>query len=229
MVDSERHEHASKDEEGRWTRSVSYHPVIEFAAAGGVKHRFTGDTSLSTYGIGSTLDVLYNPKDLSTAQIAGGIKWMFWGEPLFYGLSGFLIVAACIGLLFYFVHQESSNAAFYKEIREENENKTRLYWEEQIKRLQPRVTAGEILLYDGAVESVRKQQGGSGEEYVVVSRATLPDGTTQERFEAEPISFDPAPGILGKSVGIYVDAGDKTRYQVMLEPVLAGLSKGNER
>ena len=70
---------------------------------------------------------------------------------------------------------------------------------------------------------MRKQQGASGEEYVVVCRATLPDGITQERFEAAPIFFNPEPWILGKSVTIYVHPQNKTSYAVMLEPVLAEL------
>jgi hypothetical protein len=74
---------------------------------------------------------------------------------------------------------------------------------------------------------VRKQQGASGEEYVVVCRATLPDGITQERFEAEPIFFNPEPWIAGKSVEIYVDPRKKERYAVMLEPVLAELQSAN--
>lgn len=86
---------------------------------------------------------------------------------------------------------------------------------------------GEILLVKGVVESVRKQQGASREEYVVLCWATLPDGIAQKRFEAAPIPFDPGPGILGKSVEIYVDPGDKTRYQVRLEPVLAELQSAN--
>ena len=87
---------------------------------------------------------------------------------------------------------------------------------------------------------MRKQQGASGEEYVVVCRATVPvevqgkvgehgeplytvtDGISQ-RFEAAPIFFNPEPWILGKSVTIYVHPQNKTSYAVMLEPVLAEL------
>jgi len=225
VVEMETRKHRSKDEEGRPTTTESYHPVIVFAAASGAKHRFTGDGGAGplAHDIGSTVNVLYDPKDPSTARIEEIAKWKFWAEPLFIGLVGFLVVAGSIGTFFYNQHRLIGEHAEYAEIRRESENKTRLHWEEQITRLKARVQAGEILLYKGVVESVRKQQGGSGEEYVVVCWATLPDGTTQGRFEAEPISVHPGPEILGKSVEIYVDAADKTRYGVMLEPLLAEL------
>jgi len=225
VVEAERHQHSSKDDEGRRTTSVSYHPVIEFAAAGGAKHRFTAEASLSTYGIGSTVSVLYDPKDPSNARIAEIMKWMFWAEPLFYGLSGFLVVGFCIGLFFFYQRQMISDHAYYAEVRRESEDRARLHEENEIRRIKAAVMRGEILLLQGVVESVRKQQGASREEYVVLCRATLPGAISQERFEAAPISFDPGPGILGKSVEIYVDPGNKTRYQVRLEPVLAELDR----
>lgn len=112
VVEAERHEHSSKDEEGRRTTSVSYHLMIEFATAGGAKHRFTADMSLSTYGIGSTVRVLYDPKDPSNARIAELAAWKFWAEPLFYGLSGFLVVGFCIGLFFFYQQQMISDHTY---------------------------------------------------------------------------------------------------------------------
>ena len=110
VVGTQRQENRSKDKDGRWETSFSYHPVIEFAIAGGVKHQFTGDI----------------PKGLSK-----------------YGAIG----------------------------------------------------------------------------------STMPGGVTHERFEAAPISFDPGPAIVGKSVEICVHREDKARYQVNLEPVLAELQR----
>lgn len=216
VVEMERHEDRSKDREGRWTTSVSYHPVIEFAAAGGAKHRFTGGPDLTDYGVGATVSVLYEPGNPANARIASFMQ--FWGAPLYYGLSGFLVLAFSIGGYFFLVHRESSEIASMAEIRKERENEVRLHRENELRRIMT-----EWNLLKGVVESVRKQQHASGEEYVVVCRATLPDGISQERFEADPIVFHPGPGILGKSVEIYVDPGDKTRYEVMLEPVLAEL------
>ncbi|MBI2751323.1 MAG: DUF3592 domain-containing protein [Burkholderiales bacterium] len=228
VVETERQESRSKDREGRWTTSVARYPVVEFAAAGGTKHRFTAaiPNGLFNYSkLGSTVNVLYDPKDPSTARIAHFAE--FWAEPLYYGLPGFLVFGFSIGLFFLYQQRMISDHAYYAEVRRESEDRARLHEENEIRRIKTAVMRGEILLLKGVVESVRQQQRASREEYVVLCRATLADGISQERFEAAPISFHPGPGILGKSAEIYVDPGDKTRYQVRLEPVLAELQSAN--
>jgi hypothetical protein len=180
------------------------------------QHRFTATEGSSVaYEVGATVRVLYDPGNPASARIADSKQT--WQQPLALGLFGFVLLAGGMGAFFFLLHQERSDAM--AKIRRENE----------VKRI---MTEGNLL--KGVVDSVRKEERSSGDEdstigviyydvHLIVCRATLPDGITQERFEAAPISFNPGPEILGRSVEIYVDPEDKTRYEVMLEPVLAEL------
>jgi len=209
-------------EKGTSSDSETHHPVVEFWSAGEKQHRFTatGGSSVA-YEVGATVSVLHDPGNPANARIADSEQ--SWQNPLGLGLFGFVLLAGGIGSFFFLLHEEKREAI--EKIRRENE----------VKRI---MTEGNLL--NGVVDSVRKEERSWGEdssrnratyynEYLIVCRATLPDGITQERFEAAPIRSDPGPGILGKSVEIYVDPGAKTRYVVMLEPVLAELSKSKER
>ena len=201
----------SKDSDGN--TSTSYYPVVEFTVQGGEKHRFTGSTGSSTpdYETGAKVDVRFDPRNPSKAQITDFTQ--FWLGPLGVGIFGFLFLAGGIGS---FILIKDSDATFGPQF--------------QRKMDQVALSAGkEGVRLEGQVDSVRKQAGASGEEYVVVCRATLPGGITQQRFDAEPIFFNPGPWIVGKNVEIYVDPRKKERYAVMLDPLLAPLSKGNER
>jgi hypothetical protein len=53
----------SKDSDGH--TSVSYYPVVEFTAQGGEKHRFTGSTgsSVADYEAGAKVSVRYDPRN----------------------------------------------------------------------------------------------------------------------------------------------------------------------
>jgi hypothetical protein len=221
IVGVEEYKRRSKDDEGRPTTDVSYRLLIEFSAVDGAKHRLTGETNLPKYALtGSPVRVLYDPKDPSTARIAGTAKLGFWGPFLSYGSIGFLLLVGSIGSFFFAQHQLTRDHADYAEIRRERENEDKLHRENQIRRI---MADGTVLRLKGVVESVRKQQGASTEEYVVVCWATRPGETSQERYEAAAISFDPGPAIVGKNVEVYIHRDDKTRYQVDLEPVLAEL------
>ena len=219
VVETERREHRSKDDEGRPTKDVYYRLLVEFSAADGAKHRLTVDKS-STYPTGSTFKVLYDPRDPSSARIAGSGELTFWTSFLNYGVFGFLLLAGSIGAFFVAQHRVTSEHAGYAEMRREEESNSKLHRESEIRRI---MADGTILRLKGVVESVRKQQGASTEEYVVVCWASRPGETSQERFEAAPIAFHPGPVIVGKSVEVYVHREDKTRYQVDLEPLLEEL------
>jgi len=209
-------------EKGTSSDSETHHPVVEFWSAGEKQHRFTatGGSSVA-YEVGATVSVLHDPGNPANARLADSKQT--WQQPLALGLFGFVLLAGGIGSFFVLLHQERSDAM--AKIRRENE----------VKRI---MTEGNLL--KGVVDSVRKEERSVGDkddtygvhyydEYFIVCRATLRDGVTQERFEAAPIRLNPGPGILGKSVEIYVDPGDKTRYVVRLEPVLAELAKSKER
>lgn len=195
----------SKDSDGH--TSVSYYPVVEFTAQGGSKHRFTGSTgsSVADYETGAKVSVRYDPQNPSKAQITDFTQ--FWLGPLGVGIFGFLFLVGGIGA---FVLIKGSDEAFGPD------------FQRRMDQVELSVGKQGIRL-DGQVDSVRKQTGRSGEEYVVVCRATLPGGLSQEKFEAEPIFFNPGPWIVGKSVEIYVDPRKKERYAVMLDPLLAQL------
>jgi hypothetical protein len=197
----------SKDSDGH--TSVSYYPVVEFTAQGGARHRFTGSTgsSVADYEAGARVSVRYDPENPSKAQITDFAQ--FWLGPLGVGIFGFLFLAGGIGGFFLI---KGSDEAFGPEFQRKMDA-VELSMGKQGIRL------------EGQVDSVRRQSGRSGEEYVIVCRATLPGGIAQQRFEAEPIFFNPGPWIVGKSVEIYVDPRKKERYAIMLEPVLAQLKE----
>jgi len=201
----------SKDSDG--STSSSYYPVVEFTVQNGETHRFTGSTGSGTpdYETGAKVNVRYDPRNPSSAQITDFTQ--FWLGPLGVGIFGFLFLAGGIGS---FILIKGSDAAFGPQFQRKMDMVALSVGKEGIR-------------LEGQVDSVRKQAGASGEEYVVVCRATLPGGITQQRFEAEPIFFNPGPWIVGKDVEIYVDPRKKERYAVLLDPLLAALSKGNER
>jgi len=197
----------SEDSEGR--RGVNHYPVVEFRSSVEKQHRFTGDAGLDEYEVGESVNVLYDPRNPGDARIATFAQ--FWLGPLAVVLFGFL---SGIGtFLFSRSFDRAFGAAFQHRMTRHAREMDRLALAD----------GKQGVLLRGVVDSVRKQQGASGEEYVVVCRATLPGGISQERVEAEPIFFHPGPLILGKSVEIYVDPRKKERYAVMLQPVLAEL------
>jgi hypothetical protein len=149
--------------------------------------------------------VRYDPTNPSGAQITDFAQ--FWLGPLGVGLFGFLFLAGGIGA---FVLIKGSDEAFGPQ------------FQRKMDAVQLSVGKQGIRL-DGQVDSVRKQAGNAGEEYVIVCRATLPGGISQQKFEAEPIFFNPGPWVVGKDVEIYVDPRNKDRYAVMLDPLLAKL------
>ena len=193
----------SKDSDGN--TSVSYYPIVEFTAQGGTRHRFTGSTgsSVADYEAGAKVSVRYDPQNPSKAQITDFTQ--FWLGPLGVGVFGFLFLAGGIGA---FVLIKGSDEAFGPDFQRRMD--------------QVELSLGKQgIRLEGRVDSVRRQSGRSGDEYVVVCRATLPDGISQQKFDAEPIFFNPGPWIVGKSVEIYVDPRKKERYAVMLDPLLA--------
>jgi hypothetical protein len=195
----------SRDSDGH--TSVSYYPVVEFTAQGGARHRFTGSTgsSVADYEAGAKVSVRYDPQNPSQAQITDFTQ--FWLGPLGVGLFGFLFLVGGIGAFFLIrVSDEAFGPQFQR----------------KMDAVQLSVGKQGIRL-EGQVDSVRKQAGRASEEYVVVCRATLPGGIAQQKFDAEPIFFNPGPWIVGKSVEIYVDPRNKERYAVMLDPLLAKL------
>jgi len=193
----------SRDSDGQ--TSVSYYPVVEFATQAGEKHRFTGSTGSGTadYEAGAKVSVRYDPRNPSSAQITDFAQ--FWLGPLGVGLFGFLFLVAGVGS---FVLIKGSDETFGPQFQRKMD-------------LVALSVGKEGIRLDGQVDSVRKQAGKAGEEFVVVCRAALPGGISQQRFEAEPIFFNPGPWILGKSIEIYVDPRNKERYAVMLDPLLA--------
>ena len=195
----------SRDKDGH--TSVSYYPVVEFTAQGGEKHRFTGSTGSSTpdYEAGAKVEVRYDPANPSRAQIADFVQ--FWLGPLGVGVFGFMFLAGGIGA---FILIRGSDKAFGPQ------------FQRKMDAVQLSVGKQGIRL-DGRVDSVRTQAGSSGEEFIIVCRATLPGGISQQKFEAEPIFFNPGPWILGKDVEIYVDPRNKDRFAVMVDPLLAKL------
>lgn len=201
--------HESQSTESDGHTSVTYYPVVEFSAPGGAEHRFTNSTGAGNpeYKVGARVSVLFDASDPTRAQISDSTQ--FWLEPFGLGLMGFLFLAAGIGL---FLLNKSSDERIHRKMD------------------QVALSLGrQGIRIEGQVDSVRKQAGRSGDEYVVVSRATLPGGISQQKFEAAPIFFNPGPWIVGKSVEIYIDPHKKDRYAVMLDPLLARSAKGDER
>lgn len=201
----------SKDSDGNV--SDSYYPVVEFVAKEGSKHRFTGSTgsSVADYEPGAKVSVRYDPKNPSSAQITDFAQ--FWLGPLGVGVFGFFFLLAGIGS---FILIKGSDETFGPEFHRKIDQVSLSL-------------GGQGIRLEGQVDSVRKQTGKSGDEYVVVCRAALPGGISQQKFEAAPIFFNPGAWIVGKSVEIYIDPHKKDRYAVMLDPLLASLSKGDER
>ena len=78
----------------------SYRPVVEFLVGGEAKHRLIGSPGHGGpwYELGSTVKVLYDPKNPETAMIADFRE--FFQEPLFVGLIGLLLLAPSIVVLF---------------------------------------------------------------------------------------------------------------------------------
>lgn len=81
---------------------IEYFPVVEFTSAGEKRHRFVGDEPRDAkIEIGSTISILYDPKDPSTAKIADRENFeLFWQIPLVMGVWGVLILAVGIGVFF---------------------------------------------------------------------------------------------------------------------------------
>lgn len=74
------------------TSEVVYFPVVEFAIAGDVKVRFRsaiGSTGSPGYETGTTVDVLYDPRNPSHARI-GSFKQL-WTGPLTIGCLGLIL------------------------------------------------------------------------------------------------------------------------------------------
>jgi len=187
-------------------------PLVEFLVAGEAKHRLIGKSGLQCE-IGLTVKVLYVPKDPENAVIEDFRQ--LYTELFIAGFFWFLFIASSIGVFFL----SRSSDKTYKTVYPKLDQKITKAAREQDRFA---LSEGkERILLKGVVDSVRKQHGASREEYVVICRATLPGAIRPEHFEAAPISVHPGRRILGKSVEIYVDPGDKTRYVVMLEPVLA--------
>jgi hypothetical protein len=195
----------SKDSDGN--TSDSYYPVVEFDAQGGTKYRFTGSTgsSVADYEVGAKVSVRYDPHNPSSAQITDFAQ--FWLGPLGVGIFGFFFLLSGIGS---FILIKDSDETFGPEFHRKMDQVSLSLGRQGIR-------------LEGQVDLVRKQTGRSGDEYVVVCRATLPGGISQQKFEAEPIFFHPGPWIVGKSVEIYVDPRKKDHYAVMLDPLLAEL------
>ena len=192
---------------------TSYYPVIEFTVRNGERYRFTGSTGSDTpdYETGARVNVRYDPRNPSSVQITDFAQ--FWLGPLGTCIFGFLFLAGGIGS---FILIKDSDETFGPEFHRKIDQVSLSL-------------GGQGIRLEGQVDSVRKQAGRSGDEYVVVCRATLPGGISQQKFEAAPIFFNPGPWIVGKSVEIYIDPHKKDRYAVMLDPLLASPSKGEER
>jgi hypothetical protein len=195
----------SKDSDGNM--HTSYYPVVEFTVQNGEKYRFTGSTGSDApdYRTGAKVDVRYDPRNPSSAQISDFAQ--FWLAPLGVGIFGFLFLASGVGS---FILIKDSDATFGPQFHRKMD-------------LVALSVGKEGIRLEGQVDSVRKQAGASGEEYVIVCRAMLPGGISQQRFEAEPIFFNPGPWIVGKNIEIFVDPRKKERYAVMLDPLLAKL------
>ena len=90
-------EYKSEDDKGR--SRVSYHSVIVFRSADEKQHSLTASSSVKDrYKIGSTLNILYDPKNPSTARIAdfAGV----WAGPIMLGLFGLVVLAIGVGVFF---------------------------------------------------------------------------------------------------------------------------------
>ena len=245
VVEVEIQEH----DEGGDNRTVyvkRYYPVVEFQSAGEKQHRFTsidGSRSVADYEVGGTVSVFYDPRNPAYARLADYYHAeSLWVGPLVLALLGFMLLAIFGAMASFMSGDSFRSMSSDKTLGPEFH--TELYQKQKSQMLSS--LGGNAFILRGVVDSVRKQQGASGEEYVVLCWATVPvevqgkidergeplytvtDGISQ-RFEAAPIFFNPEPWILGKSVEIYVDTRDKTRYGVMLEPVLAEFSKIEKR
>ena len=183
------------------------HPALERAQSAADLDSAKFAARVADYEVGAKVSVSYDPSNPSEAQITDFTQ--FWLGPLGVGVFGFLFLVGGIGAFFLI---KGSDAAFGPQ------------FQRKMDAVELSVGKQGIRL-EGRVDSVRKHAGRSGEEYIVVCRATLPGGITQQKFAAEPIFFDPGPWILGKGVEIYVDPRNKDRYAVMLDPLLARLGK----
>ena len=198
---------------------------------------------MADYEVGGTVSVFYDPGNPACARLADNYDAeSFWVGGLLVALVGFTLLAIFGAMASFMSGNSFRSMSSDKTLGPEFH--TKLYQKQKSQMLDS--LGGNAFILRGVVESVRKQQGASGEEYVVVCWATVPvevqgkvgergeplytvtDGISQ-RFEAKSIFVNPGPWILGKSVEIYVDTRDKTRYGVMLEPVLAEFSKREER
>jgi hypothetical protein len=191
---------STSKEGGRSTESRSFYPVVEFSAEDGSRHRLRGSTGSSTpsYEVGQSVSLLYSPSDPSSAQIADFEQ--FWLGPLCLTLFGLLFLAAGVGGFLLIADSDRTfGPAFYAKIA-----RAELY--EGKRGIALPATVREVL---------KKKDG-----YVLVCRGGIP-GAAPRDFEAAPLSFDPGPGVLGKSVTVYAAPDDSKLYYVHVEPLFS--------
>lgn len=189
---------SSRTENGRTLQSTSYYPEVKFTAADGKTYRFRGSTgsAVPEYEQGAKVNLIYDRSNPSVAQIADFEQ--FWLGPLGVGLFGFLFLVGGIGGFFLIADSDRTfGPSFDREM-----TRAELY---ETKR---------GIALSAVVSGVRAVD----HQYVVVCRGGAPGGAKRD-FESFPLSFDPGPGIVGRTVTVYVDPQQVQRYFVLLDPL----------
>lgn len=72
------------------------------------------------------------------------------------------------------------------------------------------------LRIQGRVTEIQAQKGG----YVLVCRAKLPAGKSEQTFISTKLQFKPGDDLLQQPVDIYIHPRDRTHYYIDLDPLL---------
>lgn len=192
------------DVDGRKVASVSYYPVVEFKAQDGTTHKFRGSTGSSapSYEVGSSVELLYLPENPSNAQIADFSQ--FWLGPLILSIFGFVFFAAGVAA---FVLIGRSDQEFGPSF-DQRINRGTLYESKRGVKITATVRT---------LDPVRQRGRTTG--LVVVCAAPGVDGN-ERLFRSAPLVVNPGPGLVGRSVDVYVDPYDAERYYIHLDPLL---------
>ncbi len=191
---------------------IDYNPVVEFTGEGGETHRFTGSTGGEGKPIietGSEVEVLYDPADPGSAQIASFEQ--FWLGPVVVAGAGLIFLLMGVGGFFLMGGQD----------RRMEEQAAMMQRERLIVTPQAQTIRAEIT-------ATAERPEGSG-HYVFICRARRPGAGLVEEFVSDFLPFDPGHRFVGREVTVHLDPADPHSYFVNIDPLLPEIMAERKR
>jgi hypothetical protein len=177
--------------------------VVEFQTENGQTIRFRGnpdDAGSAKLFVDATVEVLYSASNPHQARVTR-IRELWQGSALM-GLAG--LVFFLFGFFGYrlidqsdkvFASHEDDRRVFYRQMLYEGKQGVRI---------------------PGTVTEIQARKDG----YVLVCRAKMPEGKSDQTFVSTLLRFDPGNGLRQQPVDIYVHPLDRDCYYVHLDPLL---------